>query len=148
MKPFPLIQSAVSETALERKTGVIFHKCVCDYARLILTKLYSHSDMYAIIMHLSQVMQDTLVTPWLTVRIWTNTCLECIEDGHASWCHSTMIDGERNMNSWAHVHSRFEVLTPVPCHVNKPRPTNRAESNTHTAKTCNCRRLGEGGRDD
>ena len=99
MKPFPLIQSAVSGTALERKTGIIFHKCVCDYARLILTKLYPHSDMYAIITHLSQVMQDTLVMPWLTVRIWTNTCLDYIDDGQASWRDSTMIDGERNMNA-------------------------------------------------
>ena len=159
-------------TGKKNRKDLTFHEYVCGYARMILTELDPHTDIYAMINHLSQIAQDAAASPWPSVRTWTTTCLDYIQEDQAAWTDTSLFTDERNRIAWSH--GRFDATTPVPCPAFnndscKQTPphydgdlrfihtcaicyyaapsTNRVESTTHSAKTCNRRRRA-GGRED
>ena len=159
-------------TGKKNRKDLTFHEYVCGYTRMLLTEIDPHTDLYAMINHLSQVAQDAAVAPWPAVRTWTTTCLDYIHDDQASWQDSALFTDERNRIRWSQ--GRTENTTPIPCHAYNTdtckqvaphhegeyrllhtcaicyyaAPShNRAEATTHNAKTCN-RRKRSGGRDE
>ena len=152
-------------TGKKNRHDLTFQEYVCGYARMLLTELDPHTDLYAIINHLAHFAQDAASAPWPSVRVWTTTCLDYIDDGDVTWRDTTLFDAERNRI--AREYGRQDTSNPIPCpafnndtckltppHVNGEyrllhtcaicyyaAPTNnRAESTTHCAKTCNRRR--------
>ena len=159
-------------TGKKNRRDLTFQEYICGYARMLLTEIDPHSDLYSKINHLAQDAQDAAVSPWPTVRMWTTTCLDYIQENDATWRDTELFTGERNRIAWAH--GRFDNYTPVPCptfnndackqapphHEGDMRflhtcaicyysapTTSRAESTSHSAKTCNLKRR-NGGRDE
>ena len=159
-------------TGKKNRRDLTFQEYVCGYTRMLLTELDPSSDLYAMITHLSQVAQDTAVTPWPAVRTWTNACLDYIDGTDATWEDSKLFESERSRLVWAQ--GRSEDLTPIPCPAYnndtcKAQPSHhegemkllhtcaicyyaaptshRVESSSHNAKSCNRRRR-NGARDE
>ena len=132
---------------------------------MLLTEIDPHTDLYAMINHLSQVSQDAATMPWPVVRTWSTTCLDYVDDGQAAWGDSQLFMDERNRNAWSQNHS--DATTPCPCpaynndackakaphHEADMRMlhtcaicfysgtiSQRAESTSHNAKTCTRRK--------
>ena len=52
----------------KNRKHLTFHEYVCGYARMLITELDPHTDLYAMITHLSYIAQDAVVLPWPAVR--------------------------------------------------------------------------------
>ena len=156
-------------TGKKNRRDLTFQEYTCGYARMLLTEIDPDTDLYAMISHLSQVAQDAAAMPWPTVRTWSTTCLDYIEDEQATWADANLFMAERNRIAWAQ--SRQDDSTPIPCpaynndvcKLKAPHtdgelrllhtcaicyyaaPVNqRIEFTTHNAKSCN-RRKRQGG---
>ena len=170
--PPDMKRRARDRTGRKNRRDLTMQEYICGYARMLLTEIDPLSDMYAMVSHLAQVAQDAATMPWPTVRTWTTTCLDYIEDGQATWADGNLFMGEKNRIAWAH--SRYESTTSIPCpaYNNDQCKTaaphyegdmrllhtcaicyyaapisQRAESTTHNAKSCN-RRKRQGGREE
>ena len=168
----PLKRKVRDRTGKKNRRDLTFPEYVCGYTRMLLTEIDPMTDLYGMINHLAQTAQDAVATPWPAVRIWTTTCLDYIQDGHATWSESALFSDERNRIAWSY--ARADVLTPVlcpafnndTCKLTPPHfvgemrfihtcaicyyaapVSNRVEATTHCAKNCN-RRKRPGGRDE
>lgn len=66
------------------------------FTKLILTHSIQNRTVKSMIMHLSQVGEDTALYGWPPIREWSNTVLHDIAANRYSWKDSRHIESERN----------------------------------------------------
>ena len=87
-------------TGKKNRKDLTFPEYVCGYSRMLLTEMDPHTDLYAMIEHMSQVAQDAAVAPWPAVRLWTTTCLEYLDEDQATWRDTGLFKDDRNRLVW------------------------------------------------